>query len=132
MNNKIISKPYRYTIKGNVKIIETTCGNYVIKRRGKDIKKLYSYLRNRNFDNFPSLIDEEINETNLYEYLDNKYEPNPQKYEDLIKLVASLHNKTSYFKEVSSDKYQEIYENLNNNLEYYLNYYSSLYDNLFK
>ena len=33
-----------------------------------------------------------------------------QKALDLIKVVALLHSKTTYFKEVTKDKYKEIYE----------------------
>ena len=129
---KELYKPYRYTIKGNATILETTSGNYVIKQKGKDIKKLFSYLENRNFDNFPFLIDESRKDVNVYEYIENKYEPLSQKYEDLINLVASLHNKTSYFKEVNKDKYKEIYENINNNLNYLKNHYENLYNEKFK
>lgn len=129
---KTIYKPYRYTIKGKVNIIETSSGNYVIKKSTADIGKLYNYLQTRNFYNFPSLIDESRANVNVFEYLEEIYEPIEQKYDDLLTLVASLHNKTSYYKEVSEDNYKTIYENINSNLNYLKNYYQIFYDTAFK
>src|SRR5574344_2287437 len=98
---KNIYRPYRYTIKGKTTIINTTSGDYVIKEKSKDIKELYGYLISRNFDNFPKLIDESRKDVNVYEYIEDTTMPKEQKSIDLIRLVSNLHNKTSYFKEVS-------------------------------
>ena len=56
--------------------------------------------------------------------------PKEQKMDDLIDTVASLHNKTSYHKEVSEDKYQEIYDNIASNINYLKDLYNSYYDQL--
>lgn len=56
--------------------------------------------------------------------------PKEQKAMDMVDLVALLHNKTTYFKEVTEDKYKEIYENLKDNIIYTKNYYDFLYEKL--
>ena len=129
---KEIYKPYRYTIKNKVTIIETTSGDFVIKEKHNNIGKLYNYLSIRNFNNFPSLIDETRKDINVFKYLEDTYEPLEQKYDDLITLVASLHNKTCFYKEVSEDNYKTIYENVLNNINYLKSYYENLYDTYFK
>jgi len=136
MNNNIdilknIYKPYKYTIKGKATILYTTLGNFIIKEKNKDIKKLFTYLENRGFIMYPKLIDTYKDKAYLYEYLDNFNIPNEQKLLDLIDIIASLHNKTSYFKEISIDKYKEVYEAILSNINYLSNYYNNLYDTIF-
>ena len=107
---KEIYKPYRYTIKGSSTIIESTSGNFVIKPKTKDLKELFAYLNSRNFHNFPKLVDSSRSDTYVFEYLNDISMPQEQRIQDLITLVAKLHNKTSFYKEVSEDKYKSIYE----------------------
>ena len=125
---KAIYKPYRYTIKGKTTILETTSGDFIIKPKNKDINELYNYLTNRGFMNFPKIIDASRDEVNVFEYVEDTKLPKEQKCEDLIELIASLHNKTSYFKEVSSDKFKTIYEDIKSNINYLTNYYNTLYE----
>ncbi len=129
---KAIYKPYRYTIKGKATLLETTSGEFIIKPKKKEISKLYTYLLNRGFTYFPNLIDESREDVNVFEYVEDTYLPLEQKCADLIELIASLHNKTCYFKEVSEDTYKEIYENINGNINYLRAYYDTLYENGFK
>ena len=124
---KQVYKPYRYTLKKKSIILETTAGNYVVKEKGStDIKELYSYLISRNFDNFPALIDGERNEVNVYEYVEDITTPIEQKSLDMADVVASLHNKTTYFKEVSEDTYKSIFESISSNINYLSSYYGEL------
>ena len=125
---KAIYKPYRYTIKGKTTILETTSGDFIIKPKNKDMNELYNYLTNRGFINFPKIIDASRDEVNVFEYVEDTKLPKEQKCEDLIELIASLHNKTSYFKEVSSDKFKTIYEDIKSNINYLTNYYNTLYE----
>lgn len=124
---KEIYKPFRYTIKGKCTILESTNGNFVIKKKNKDIDliSIFNYLSTRNFKNIPKVINED--KEVIYEYIEDYGIFNPQKSEDLINLVGLLHSKTSFNKEVSTNVYQEIYENIKNNIlylkEYYLKYY---------
>lgn len=125
---KSIYKPYRYTIKGKSTILETTCGNFIIKPKNKDINELYTYLTNRGFMNYPKIIDSSRDEVNVFEYVEDIKLPKEQKCDDLIEIIASLHNKTSYFKEVSEDKFKSIYEDIKSNISYLSNYYNTLYE----
>ena len=125
---KSIYKPYRYTIKGKSTILETTCGDFIIKPKNKDINELYTYLTNRGFINYPKIIDSSRDEVNVFEYVEDTKLPKEQKCEDLIELIASLHNKTSYFKEVSEDRFKSIYEDVLSNINYLSNYYNTLYE----
>ncbi len=128
---KDIYKPLKYTIKGHATILETTSGDFVLKEKTKDLKELYSYLESRNFNYFPKLIDHSRRSVNVFEYIKDTDMPREQKASDLIDVVSLLHNKTSYFKEVSKDKYQEIYENIISNINYLNEYYNNTYEALF-
>jgi len=127
---KSLYKPYRYTIKGNCTILETTSGNFVVKRKpkNKDLPKLFNYLKSRNFDYFPNIYNDSRDDTYVYEYIENEIDLNPQKSEDLISLVALLHSKTSFNKEVAEETYKEIYENIKNNVMYLQDYYLKHYE----
>ena len=122
-------KPYRFTKKKKITIIESTSGTYVIKAKtNNQVKKAYNYLTSRNFDHFPHLVNTDRDDVNVFEYIDEINEPKEQKAEDLIDLVALLHNKTTYYKEITEDTYKEIYDNLKNNILYTKNYYDNLYN----
>lgn len=133
MNDKLskikdIYKPYRLTKKKNVTIIDSTSGSFVIKEKSNDkVRDAYQYLLSRNFDYFPKLALEDRG-TNVFEYIDEIETPREQKALDMIDLVALLHNKTTYYKEITEDQYKEIYDNLNNNILYAENYYNNLYN----
>ena len=125
---KSIYKPYRYTLKGKTTLLETTSGDFIIKPKKKDISELYNYLISRGFMNFPKLIDASRDEVNVFEYVDSIRMPKEQMADDIIDIIASLHNKTSYFKEVSEDTYKAIYEDIKSNISYLKNYYDTLYE----
>ena len=100
---KSLYKPFRYTIKGNCTILETTSGNFVVKKKpkNKDIPSIFNYLKSRNFIYFPEVYSYERDDNYIYEYVEDACTINPSKSEDLITIVALLHSKTSYNKEVS-------------------------------
>lgn len=123
-----IYKPYRYTIRGKVTILETTSGTIVVKPKEKDLKEVYQYLSSRSFSCFPSLIDENRDGVYVFPYIEENYCPKEQKAQDMMILVASLHQKTTFFKSVSQDVYQEIYEAIESNIQYLKNYYHGLFD----
>ena len=47
---------------------------------------------------------------------------------DMIEIVALLHTKTISFKDITLDKYKELYDNLNNNINYSFNYYEERFN----
>lgn len=130
---KSIYKPYRYTIQGKVLILNTTSGDFVVKeKQEKDIKELFSYLQSRNFSHFPRLIDESRNDVNVYQYVEGVSMPLEQKAMDLIDVVSELHNKTTYYKNVTEDDFKEIYDAIKSNILYLQQYYNDLYENIKK
>ncbi len=125
---KAIYKPYRYTIKGKATVLQTTSGDFIIKEKNKNMGELFNYLMSRHFDNFPNLVDESRKDVNVYEYIEGINMPLNQKCEDLISLLGALHNRTSYFKEVSEDTFKEIYEDIKGNISYLRSYFNVKYD----
>ena len=114
-----IYKPYKVTVKGNIKIFKCTSGDLVIKKKSdKDIKELYKYLNSRSFTYYPKLIEDNRSDINVFEYIEDVSIDSEQKLYDLINLISLLHNKTSYYKEITKDKIKEIYESLLGRVEY--------------
>lgn len=127
---KSLYKPYRYTIKGKTTILETTSGNFVVKKKppNKDLPGIFNYLKNRDFIYFPEIYNDTRDDSLVYEYIEDNNSINPTKSEDLITIVGLLHAKTSYNKEVSEETYKEIYENIKNNILYLRDYYLKYYE----
>ena len=124
-------KPYRLTKKKSITILDSTSGTFVVKeKKDNKVANAYEYLMSRNFDYFPKLALEDRKDVNVFEYVEDIPIPKEQKAMDMIDLVALLHNKTTYYKEVTEDKYKEIYENLKDNIVYTENYYNFLYEKL--
>lgn len=126
-------KPYRITKLGSATILDSMDGKFVVKPKGqKDIKELFKYLKSRDFVSFPNIVDDTRADIDIYEYIDDAKHPKEQKAIDMIRVVALLHSKTSYTKEVSEDKYKEIYDNLKGNLEYSKEEYATMVSNIEK
>lgn len=118
MNRKCI-------IKNKVKIIEEDEARYVLKKSNKNLKELFDYLDSRSFYNHPKILGVENNEYR-YEYIEERFYPDERKGNDIIEVVSNLHYKTSYYKDVSKNKYREIYEKINDNIEILKKYYNDL------
>ncbi len=124
-------KPYKITRKGLSTIIECMDGKFVIKpKKDKDIKSVFSYLKNCSFENFPNLIDDTRSDIDIFEYIDETPLPKEQKFDSLMRTVAKLHNSTSFQKEVSEDKYKSIYESIHENLNYFKDIYTKMVDEI--
>ena len=122
-----IYKPYRVTIKGNATIFNSSSGNYVIKeKKDRDIKELYKYLSSRSFNYYPKLIEDNRSDVNVYEYIEDTSIDDEQKLIDLINVISLLHNKTSYYKEVTNDKIKSIYEELMGRVLFMEEYFNKL------
>ncbi len=116
MNKKI-------TLKGKTKIIDN---KYVIKKKSKDIKSLYTYLDSRSFSNYPKIISED-DSTYTYEYLDSIDIPLTQKSVDMASLLGDLHSKTSFYKNIVKDDIKRIYELILGNILYLEDYYTKIF-----
>lgn len=122
-------KPKNYRSSGKVSIIDTNKGTFVVKKKNNQ-KKLYDYLDTRSFNYYPKVIDRNNDEYEITEYVNEIEIPDEQKLMDMIKLVSLLHNKTTYYKEVSEDYFKEIYEDIKNNIEHLNGYYSDIITNI--
>ena len=123
-----IYKPYKIEKKNNVFIFKTMDGNYVIKINPKlDYRKLYSYLLSRSFDYVPKLSPDSRDDAVVLEYIEDVSIDKNQKILDLINLVSLLHSKTSYYKEITLDRYKELYEQLKNNVLFIDTYYEEMF-----
>lgn len=118
-------KPKQYRKIGNISIIDTDKGTFVVKKKN-NLKKVYDYLDSRSFNYYPFVLNKENEEYEITEYIEEVETPSEQKLMDMIKLVSLLHNKTTYYKEVSEDYYKKIYEDIDNNIEHLNSYYNDL------
>ncbi len=97
----------KYSFFNNVKYIETDIGNFIIKKT--DDNELFINLSRNGFDNY---IDYKyaVDDYKLYPHIDNFEIEDDERGLDVIYLMSKLHNKTSYFKEVSLDEIKDMYE----------------------
>ena len=126
-------KPYKYIIKGNIKILKCNNCDYVIKKRDThdNLTNTHNYLKSRGFNNYVPIIDANRNGYHVYPYIIENKVPYEQKSNDLAKLSALMHAKTSYIKDVNQSTFDNIYNDIDNNIEYLKEYYSKLYDDTF-
>ncbi|MBE6158512.1 MAG: hypothetical protein E7159_01650 [Firmicutes bacterium] len=123
--------PTKYTFKGKTIIFNTNNNKLILKESNKDINELFNYLHSRNFNNIPDII-KSTNNINIYNYIDDINYSKEQRSIDLINTIISLHKKTSYYKDVTIDKYKEIYDNILSNINYLKENYNNYYDTFFK
>ena len=123
-------KPNKYSYKGNVIIFENQENKYVIKEDKSNLKDFYKYLNTKNFNKYVNIVDQE-NNMNVYEYLEDDNLTKEEKLQDLIKIISSLHYKTSYYKDVREDTFKEIYDNILNNINYLKDKYNKYFDTFF-
>lgn len=111
-------KPKKLKRIGKAMIVDD---NIVVKEKKTDI---YDYLLSRDFHYFPKVI--ENREIEITEYQNNINYPEEQKLNDLIKLTALLHSKTTYFEEIDEEALKKLYEEIDNNINYFYSYYNDL------
>ena len=124
LKNKGI-KARRYEKKGKVTIIDTKDKKYVYKE-GKIESQILNYLKSRSFEYIPSFLNNIQDTYQLSEYISDLNIPKEQKILDLIRLIALLHSKTTHYKEIDLDYYEQIYEDLDGNINYLYIYYTDL------
>ncbi len=112
MKNKI-------SLKGKVKILDSGVEKCVLKPKNKPVKDLFDYLDSRNYNSHPKVLEESEKEVK-YEYTEG------EKSTSLIPLakhISHLHESTTYYKEVSTSKYKNIYNKLIDNVDYLKDFY---------
>ena len=109
---------------GKIVKINTANGKFIIKKSNEN-KDIFNYLITRNFNYYPDIIDYD-GKYAISKYIQGIDIPPEQKINDLISLVALLHSKTTYYKELDESEYKKLYEDLTNNIEYLKEYYNDL------
>ena len=103
--------------------------NIVSKSRNDSVIDLFDYLETRNFNNFPKIVDKDESKVKI-EYIKNEKYHEMTAGVELIKTMAMLHFKTLFFKDVSKNKYRNIYDKLNSNIEYLKEYYENMIEEI--
>ncbi len=103
--------------------------NGVSKKNNSNISELFEYLNSRNFTNFPEIIFENDEIYTMKNINSEKYYEMTEGIE-LIKIVSSLHSKTIFYKDVSKNKYRNIYNKILGNIEYLKKYYLDLIEKI--
>ena len=101
----------------------------VSKKRNDNILELYDYLDISNFDNYPEVISVTEKEINSKYINQSKYHEITEGIE-IIKTMSKLHSKTIFYKDVSKNKYKEIYNKILGNIEYLKQYYEEMIEDI--
>ena len=133
MNNEIRSiikehnlKPVSYRKIKKAYVIDTKEERFVLKPNTNNYD-IYKYLSSRGFDYFPHNYNKKGN-YDLTRFIEDNSLDNSQKLNDLLSVVATLHKKTSYMREVDLDDIKDLYEKLGNKINEGIKYYSELND----
>ena len=116
--------PKKYTFYKNITIIDYDDKKIVIKEKNRSNKnQIFKYLNSRSFDYYPKILNDNMDQYEITEYIEDIEMPKEQKMQDMIDLVALLHSKTTHYEEVDDEEYKQIYEDINNNILYLNSYY---------
>lgn len=108
-------------------VINTKKKKYVVKTNTNNYD-IYKYLSSRDFNYFPPNYNTRGGNYDLSLYIDDNSLNNEQKLSDLIGIIASLHKKTSFMRELDLDDIKKVYEELQDNIKKSFGYYSNLND----
>lgn len=113
----------KYSFFNNIKYIETDLGNFIIKKCDND--NVYKNLERNNFDNYVD-YKYEIDNYKIYPYIDSIEVDDNEKALDIIHLMTNLHQKTSYYKNISINEIKDIYEQRKSKIKELNDYYEYL------
>ncbi len=123
LSSKYNIKPIKYEIRGKTTLLTTDTGKFAVKEKVRNNNsEIINYLASRSFNYYPKKIAED-DEYIIYEGIEEVFTPIEQKLNDIVDVVALLHNKTTHYKEVDTSDYENLYEDLSNNVEYLYSYY---------
>ena len=106
----------------------TVYNDEYLKKEDKDNEEIYNYLESRGFHNYLKYV-QRIDNVSYYPYIKDIRMDNFQKGEDLVNTIAALHNKTSYNKEITKEKYKKIHDNVSGYINHLDEYYYGLVEN---
>ena len=132
MNKEIISilksnniHPVSYQKIKSVYLIKDKKNSYIIKLNTNNYD-IYKYLISKNFNYFPKNYNSNNDNYDISEYIPNLNIAIDQKVNDYLRILAILHLKTSYKREIDLDYIKEKYEGLLNEINYLRKYYYEL------
>lgn len=96
-----------------------------VKKEDKDNEEIYDYLDSRDFHHYLK-YQQRVENASYYPYIKDLTIDNYQKGEDLINITSELHNKTSYNKEITKEKYKKIHDNISGYVNHLDEYYYKL------
>lgn len=127
--NEILKKynihPKKYKKLNKATYIETETEKYIIKKNPHN-NEIREYLKSKNFDHIPESITEPEEEYEITKYIEEYKIPREQKIIDLVTTISLLHNKTTHYKEITEETYNEIYNEIKEKLENLYNHYIEL------
>lgn len=123
-------KPTNIIYKGKTKILNTEEGTYTIRLKKNDNKKIYTYLKDRNFNNFLPIYNSFEDPYEIYSFIEEKDLDDKDKANDLIYILSLLHNKTTTYENINLDEIKEIYESTSYKLNILDFYYHNLQDRI--
>ena len=126
--NKYKLNPKKIKYLKKVKIIDTDKGTYTLKIKTSNNNKIYTYLENRNFENYLPPINSPKDPYEIYEYIEESEMSKEDKALNLIYILSILHTKTTVYENTNLDSIKEIYESNLKELEYLDYYYHDLQD----
>lgn len=136
MNNELINiikkrniHPIGYKRIKNVYLIHDHDKDYIIKLNTNNCD-IYKYLTSREFSFFPKNITNHEDNYDISVFVDGLIIDKEQKLSDFIKLIATLHYKTSYKREIDLDEIKEKYESLSSKIIYLKKYYLEINDKI--
>ena len=126
--NKYNIVPKKISYKNKLKIITTQNQSYCLKVKENQSNNIYEYLRNQNFNNFISPINDSADSYEIYLYIPENKVDKESKALELIHILSLLHTKTTIYKEINLEQIKSEYEKISNNINELLLYYYNLQD----
>lgn len=138
MNNElhsIIKKlkihPVSYQKIKSVFLVKEKNNSYIIKLNTNNYD-IYKYLISKNFTYIPNNYNDSNDNFDIVEYIKETRVDNILKINDYLKILAILHLKTSYMREIDLDEIKENYEKIINEIHLLRKYYHELNDSIDK
>lgn len=125
IENNIKLKKVEY-LKNSI-IIYSDDTKYLLKEGNNDLE-LFDYFEKVGFHNYLHRINKDNNDYSLYIYCDDINSDKDLKIKGLIDVISTLHLKTMYYTELSTNQFDQLYNNINKEIEYTRNYYLDLQD----
>ena len=128
---KLNIHPIAYQKIKSVYLIKDKRKKYIIKLNTNNFD-IYKYLLSKDFTYFPDFYNTSNDNYDVLEYIEDFKMNRIQKIIDYLKILAILHLKTSYKREIDLNEIKEKYEELINEINYLRNYYLEINDRVDK